>query len=194
MKLRLINSRSAPKRRALVILADGFEEIEAVTPIDILRRAGIEVVVAGLDKTAVTGARGITVQADILLTEFTGRPDAVILPGGMPGATNLAASSAVKALLAEAEDGGGIIAAICAAPAVVLAPMGLLKGKQATCYPGMEEDFPDGAGYTGQGVTIDGRIITASGVGTAMEFSLALVEALAGRDIADEVAAKALIR
>jgi 4-methyl-5(b-hydroxyethyl)-thiazole monophosphate biosynthesis len=182
-----MNSGPNPRHRALIILADGFEEIEAVTPIDILRRADVEVIVAGLDKLSVTGARGVTVQADVLLADFAGRVDAVILPGGMPGAANLAASAVVKSILMETAAKNGLIAAICAAPAVILASMGLLKGRQATCYPGMEEYFPADVRYTGQSVTVDGKIITAAGVGAALKFSLVLAEMLVGKEVAGRV-------
>ncbi|PIU39866.1 MAG: DJ-1 family protein, partial [Candidatus Omnitrophica bacterium CG07_land_8_20_14_0_80_50_8] len=126
------------KKTALIVLADGFEEIEAVTPIDVLRRAGIEVIVAGVGKREVTGAHDITVETDLMLEQYQGIPDAVVLPGGMPGAANLNQSEALKDLLQKMKRAGKIIAAICASPAVVLAPNGILEGKKATCYPGFE--------------------------------------------------------
>lgn len=179
--------------RALVILAEGFEEIEAATPIDVLRRAGVEVVVAGLSALTVRGARGLALQADALLADCDppqagSEPyDLVLLPGGMPGASNLAASPAVTAVLARAQAAGARIAAICAAPAVVLAPLGYLEGKRATCYPGFEQRFPAGATHSEERVCVDGLLTTSRGPGTALEFALRLVAQLCSPERADEL-------
>lgn len=170
---------------ALVILAPGFEEIEAATPIDVLRRAGVEVTVAGLDALEVRGSRGLTVRADCLLAEAPKEVDVLVLPGGMPGASNLAGSEDLGARLREGYAAGRWVAAICAAPAVVLAPLGLLDGKRATCYPGFEERFSEEVEFSEEMVVVAGRIVTSRGPGTALEFSLVLVEELVSKEVAE---------
>jgi 4-methyl-5(b-hydroxyethyl)-thiazole monophosphate biosynthesis len=129
------------QKKVIVFLADGFEEVEAITPIDYLRRAGIEVSTVSVGPNpAVKGSHGISVMSDSTLLEI-GRSrfwDAVLLPGGMPGAANIAASEGAASLLRESAQAGKLICAICAAPAVVLAPLGILAGRRFTCYPGME--------------------------------------------------------
>lgn len=174
-------------KKAIVILAEGFEEIEAVTTIDILRRAGIEVTVAALNDLRVRAARGTIVMADKRLEEAGSEFDACVLPGGMPGASNLAASDKVKALLNKMVKEKKLIAAICAAPAVVLAPLGILKNKSATCFPGMEKDLGEGVQFKKDGVVVDGNVITSRGPGTALAFSLAIVEKLSGKENADRI-------
>lgn len=174
-------------KKALIILASGFEEIEAVTPIDVLRRAGIDITVAGIGGTAIRGSRGMVVNADIELDKFSGKPDAVIFPGGMPGAENLARSAKVKELIKSMNSAGKIIAAICASPALVLAPTGVLDGKKATCYPGMNENFSSKIKHVKDKVVQDGNIITSKGPATALPFALKIVEALAGKKTADVV-------
>ncbi len=174
-------------KKALVILAEGFEEIEAVSPIDILRRSGIEVTVAGLHDVKVKGSRGIVIAADKQLDEAGTDFDALVLPGGMPGAVNLGASEKVKSLIAGMNAQGKVIAAICAAPVKVLAPLGVLKNRSATCYPGMEKEFGKETVFKDLPVVIDGNIITSRGVGTALAFSFALVETLAGKEAAERV-------
>ena len=174
-------------KTVLVILAEGFEEIEAVTPIDVLRRAGAEVTVAGLSDGPVRGSRGVLVVPDkslnaVLSDEF----DLVVLPGGMPGATNLRADDRVGAILARTLEADGTVGAICAAPAVVLDSLGLLRGRRATCHPALADEMKEGA-LTNERVTVDGRIVTSKGPGTAMEFALALVAALYGEKKACEV-------
>src|SRR3989338_1408835 len=119
------------RKTVLVALADGFEEIEAVTIIDILRRAGIEVIVAGVGGRQVTGSHGITVDANVLLEQYEGTPDAVVLPGGMPGAKNLKESAALRDILHQMKKANKLIGAICASPAVLLASYGFLDGKKA---------------------------------------------------------------
>lgn len=169
-----------------VILADGFEEIEALTPVDCLRRAGASVKIVSLGAPLVTGARGIVVKADDTLVNCVSKddeksplPDGIILPGGLGGAKALAASSLVGEVLREQDAAGGLVAAICAAPALVLAPSGLLEERRWTCYPGMEEGIAAGS-WSADRVVVDGRLVTARGPGCAMEFSLALVEVLYG--------------
>ena len=168
----------AVKKTVLVILADGFEEIEAVTPIDVLRRAGLEVLAAGVGKRQIEGAHGVRFETDIVLEQYSGVPDAVVLPGGLPGADNLKKSKAVSDLLSRMQKSDKIIAAICAAPARVLAPSGMLDGKKATCYPGFEGEFSSKTTFMPDRVVRDGRIITSRGPGSALEFSLELVRSL----------------
>jgi len=177
------------ERKALIFLADGFEEVEAVTPIDYLRRVGIRVVMAATGKnTVVMGSHGIPFTADTTLEimEKQGELnpdgwDCVIIPGGMPGSKNLAACTPVGNFLKKISGKGKIIAAICAAPAVVLAPLGLLEGKRFTCYPGMEQGLTSGT-WTEDKVVSDGALITSRAAGTAAEFAFAIIKILAGSD------------
>lgn len=180
------------KKRALIILAEGFEDIEAVTPIDILRRVNVDVTVAGLSSERVRGARGIVVETDAVLSDSDSSYDAVILPGGMPGAEHLASSSKVKKLILEMSSKGKIVAAICASPALVLGPLGLLDGKKATCFPGMETNFSARVKFVKDAVVQDGNIITSRGPATAFPFALKIVENLAGKDIAEMVGKQTL--
>ena len=179
-------------KTAVVILADGFEEIEAVTPIDLLRRAGVKVVVAGLGALSVSGARGVTFGCDVLLAQVPPGWDALILPGGGPGAKNLAASALVKQCIDTTLAGDGWLAAICAAPAVVLGNQGYLRGRVFTGYPGSDHDEIGGT-YKEDPVVVDGRLVTSRGVGTAPAFALKLVELLVGADKAAEVARSVLL-
>ncbi len=173
-----------------LFLADGFEEVEALTPLDILRRAGLDVrtVSLGADRT-VTGAHNITVEADLSGEIFAAagdhRPDMIILPGGMPGTTNLDRSSLVEAALQDALASEAYIAAICAAP-MMLGKRGLLEGKRATCYPGFE-DFLFGAAEIGGKVVTDGKLITAAGMGVALDFGLTLAAALTDEATAAQI-------
>lgn len=179
--------------KVLVPLAEGFEEIEAVTVIDVLRRAGAEVTVAGLREGAVKGSRGVVVVPDVTLdAQDVEAFDAIVLPGGMPGATNLAADPRLGAMLRAAASGGSqTIGAICAAPAVVLQGLDLLGGRRATCYPSFSKELPT---YEDRRVVVDGKVITSQGPGTAMEFALELVRQLMGEDEARAVAAPMLHR
>jgi protein deglycase len=175
-------------KSALVVLAEGFEDVEAVTAVDVLRRAGVEVTVAGLAPGLVRGARRTAVQPDALLEEVKDRPfDALVLPGGAKGAENLAASATVAALVKTYHRSGKLVAAICAAPGVVLAPAGILEGKKATGFPGTEARFPPSAKPSTDAVVVDGALITGRAMGASLPFSLAVAEALAGRVAADEV-------
>lgn len=184
--------------RALVLLADGFEEIEAVTPIDVLRRAGVEVLSLGVPGRRVRGARGVVLEADQALSDFAleeaGQVDLVVLPGGMPGAENLARDPRVAALVRAVRAAGQRIAAICAAPAVALGPTGLLAGRRATCYPGFEQRFASDVRPSQERVVVDDWLVTSRGPGTALEFALTLVEQLAGAQAADELRTKMLVR
>lgn len=170
-------------KNALIILAEGFEEIEATTVIDVLRRASISVTVCGLKDILVTGSRNIKIQADVKLGAYSGDFDALILPGGSKGAENLSKSQRLESLIKKADKESKIIAAICAAPAVVLAPLGILDGKTATCFPGMEEDFSEKTKFSQEKVVEDVNLITSRGPGTAIEFALKVVEKLAGPEV-----------
>ena len=169
-------------KKAIIVLATGFEEIEAVTSIDILRRAGIEVTIAGLDSDNICGSHGINIIVDKKLDDIGADFDACILPGGMPGAMHLSHSKKLTELIKKMNSKGNLIAAICAAPAIVLAPIGVLNNKSATCYPGMQNEFKENTLYKNEAVVVDGNIITSQCPGTAMDFAFAIVEKLAGKD------------
>jgi protein deglycase len=174
----------------LVPLAPGFEDLEATTIVDLLRRAGIEVVTAGLQPGLVEGARGMRVQPDAALDDVLGRDfDMIALPGGMPGAENLRADARIQALLRKMAGAGKYTAAICAAP-IALAEAGLLDGKWATSYPGFLDKMAiPGLHFATEPVVIDGRIVTSRGPGTAMDFALSLIELLVNRSTRDQVEA-----
>jgi len=181
------------KKTAVVFLADGFEEIEATCAIDILRRVGVEVTVAGLKSQPVKGSRGLAVVPDVSVDELTASHDAYVLPGGGAGANHLSQSVKVSQLIMDAFEAGKIIAAICAAPAVVLSPLGVLEGKKATCYPDMQSAFPSTTTYQEKPVVVDGNIITSRGPGTAIAFALTIAEKLVGDDIRRKVAQATLV-
>lgn len=161
-----------------VFLADGFEEIEAITPIDVLRRAGLNVqTVSVMDKQTVSGAHGIPVVADKMFVDIHSEDaEMLLLPGGLPGATNLDAHQGLSDMIMAFASEGKALAAICAAP-LVFGNRGLLQGKKATCYPGFES-YLTGAEYTAALVEIDGNFITAKGPGAAMDFAFAIVESI----------------
>ncbi len=168
-----------------VFLAEGFEEIEALTPVDILRRAGLSVQTVGVTGKRVRGSHSIEVTADIELTELQDpSPEALILPGGMPGTKNLAASDTLCALL-KANQEKTLLCAICAAPSV-LGKLGLLKGKKATSFPGFESELI-GAQVEPDGVVTDGSVITGKGAGAAADFGFAIVEKVKGKQAADSL-------
>ena len=169
-----------------LFLANGFEEIEALCPLDLLRRAGLEVTTVGIGSDRVQGSHGITVEADIPEGMYAdAAPDMVILPGGMPGSKHLDESRTVDVALKAAARRGSFIAAICAAP-MVLGHRGLLAGKRATCFPGFEGEL-EGATLADERVVRDGNVITAAGMGVALEFGLALVAALKGDEAAEKL-------
>jgi 4-methyl-5(b-hydroxyethyl)-thiazole monophosphate biosynthesis len=168
-------------KRVLVPLAEGFEELEAVTIIDILRRAGLEVVVASLAGSTVTGSHGIRIAADTPLAALLEQDfDMIALPGGMPGADHLKNDPRIAGFVRRLHETGRPVAAICAAP-MVLAAAGVLEGRRATSYPGFLEGASAGA-VVGDDVVVDRNVITSRGPGTALDFALALVEELLGAD------------
>lgn len=176
-------------KKVLIILAQGCEEIEAITVIDLLRRAGIDVLAVGLNAQPVRASRGVMLLPDSTLDAALQQEfDLIVLPGGQPGTRNLAADSRVISLLQRMAAAGKLLAAICAAPSV-LAAAGLLDGRRATCYPTCLDDFPQVLRQT-SAVEIDGNFITSRGPGTAIEFALTLVEILLGRDSRQHVAAE----
>jgi protein deglycase len=174
----------------ITILAPGFEETEAVTFIDLLRRAKITVTILGLASRTITGSHEITLSTDALLTDFSGRFDGIVLPGGMPGSKNLAESARVLELVRESFERGNLCAAICAAP-MVLGRAGILKGMKATCYPGLEQEL-SGATVVEETVVRDRNVITSRGLGTAVEFGLELIAYLLGPEAAERVKASVL--
>lgn len=175
--------------RVLIPLAQGCEELEAVTLIDLLRRAEIEVVTAGLDGQPVRASRGTRLIPDTTLDQIMDQAfDMLVLPGGLPGADHLDQDPRIHALLRRLAEGGGYTAAICAAPKV-LANAGLLEGRSATSYPGFLDGFAQVRVLDAPVVT-DGRVITSRGPGTAMDFALHLIETLAGRPTRDRVEAQ----
>lgn len=164
-----------------MFLANGFEEVEALCPLDLLRRAGVSVTTVGIGGDMITGSHGITVRADIPDAMYRdSKPEMVILPGGMPGSLNLDQSHTVEMALRAAHRTGAYLAAICAAP-MVLGKRGYLEGKRAICFPGFEGELK-GATISDTRVVTDGNVITAAGMGVALDFGLALVAALKGED------------
>ena len=170
-----------------VFLAEGFEEIEALTPVDVLRRAGLNVqTVSVMEEQVVAGAHGVPVLADKMFAEINPEDaEMILLPGGLPGATNLDAHEGLSQLILDFAEADKPLAAICAAP-LVLGNRGLLQGKKATCYPGFET-YLQGAEYTAALVEKDGNIITGKGPGAAMEFAFAIVEKYCGMDKVNEL-------
>ena len=175
-------------KRAVILFAEGYETVEALLVVDLLRRGGVEVTMASITEDEfVRSSHGVNVEMDAVLGEVDILDyDAIILPGGMPGTTNLKEDENVRKAVQEAYDDGRYVAAICAAP-TILADMGLLKGKRATCYPDMESEIED-AYLTGAPVATDENIITSQGVGTAIDFALKLIEVLISEEKAVEIA------
>ncbi|MDR2103094.1 MAG: DJ-1/PfpI family protein [Treponema sp.] len=188
-------------KKAILLLAEGFEEVEALTPVDYLRRAGVEVCTAAIGSGKnVPGAHGIPVTADAVLGELLRREktpasswDAVLLPGGMPGAANLAASAETGSFLKDAAAAGKWVCAICASPTAVLFPLGLLQGRAFTCFPGMETQV-SGALWQEKPVVVDGNIITSRAAGTAAAWALTIIAKLVGEEAAEKIASSVLLR
>ncbi|KMQ51683.1 DJ-1/YajL/PfpI superfamily protein [Chitinispirillum alkaliphilum] len=176
--------------RAIIVLADGFEELEAVACIDLLRRSPVEVCIAGLDSLTITGSHEIRLEADMLLENHTPGFDALILPGGMPGTKNLAHSTPLKEVIIKADHEKKLLAAICAAP-TVLYSAGVLKNKKATCYPGFEKQFSETI-FVEKPVVRDEHIITSRGAGTAIPFSLEIIKYICGSEHSEKIASSIL--
>jgi 4-methyl-5(b-hydroxyethyl)-thiazole monophosphate biosynthesis len=173
-------------KKVVVPIASGVEEVEAVTVIDILRRAGVEVTVAGVTPDPIIGRNKIRLMADCPMSKVKAADyDMIVLPGGAEGTMRMQNDAATVRLIKEAAQQGKYVAAICAAPAI-LARLGLLKGKAATSHPSVQKDLTE-ATYREDRVVIDGKIITSRAPGTAMEFAMALVEILAGKGVVTEI-------
>lgn len=180
--------------KILVPLAEGFEEVEAMAVVDVLRRAELEVVTAGLHGVRVRAAHGVTVEADLPLAELDlDSITALVLPGGMPGSTNLAADQRILELCRRLAAEGRTTAAICAAP-LVLQAAGVLEGHRITCHPATREQLAEAKPVAAPRVVESGSVVTSQGPGTALEFSLALVERFRGAQKAAELAAAMLVR
>jgi 4-methyl-5(b-hydroxyethyl)-thiazole monophosphate biosynthesis len=169
----------------ITILAPGFEETEAIVPIDLLRRAQVTVTILGLESCEVRGSHDIAIVADKLLSEFSGSFDGIVLPGGQPGTKNLSNSPQLLDIIRETYKRGALCAAICAAP-TVLAKAGILDGVKATCFPGCEKELAS-AIVLEQTVVRDRNVITSRGVGTAIPFGLELISYLQNPDAAEKV-------
>lgn len=167
-----------------VLLVDGFEEIEAIEPIDILRRGGVDVKTVGVNSKSVTGAHNITVSADISIDEVKDDVQLLMLPGG-PGHTNIEKSEKAMQLIKKVSENGGYISAICASPSII-GKMGLLKNKKATCFPGFEQFLKD-AELSEEKAVKDGKIITGKGAGAAGDFGFLMLEELKGKNVADQI-------
>ncbi len=171
----------------LILLAEGFQEPEAVTVVDLLRRAEIQIVTAGLNEGPVRSARGLRILPDTSLDDVdAGRFDMVVLPGGQPGTDNLAADTRVRKIIQDMHEGGKYTAAICAAP-YVLSEAGVLGEKRATSYPTFQEKLKAHEIMKDERVVTDGKVITSQGPGTAIEFALTLVELFRGKDKSEEI-------
>lgn len=172
-----------------VLFATGNEEVEALTVVDLLRRAGIEcLMVSSEDTDTITSSHNVTIQMDEKISEISDDADMIVLPGGIPGVPNFIANPKVKELVVKQYEAGKYVAAICAAP-TALGAFGILKDKKAVCYPGMESELCC-AEVVMDSVVRDGNVITSRGLGTAIPFGLALVECLKDKACADEIAKK----
>ena len=177
-----------------MLLGTGFEETEAIAPLDLLRRAGVEVATVGVTGKTVQGSHGIRVEADILPGEMNLKDmEMIILPGGLGGVASARASQEALDALRYGWDNGRFVAAICAGP-TVLADLGITSGKNATCYPGCEDQMGDAIMDATVPVVRDGKLITGASAGCAVPFGLALVEALKGAEMADKIARQIVIR
>ena len=177
--------------KVLVPLAEGFEELEAITVIDLLRRAGFDVTSAGLDEGPVTASRGSVLIPDTSIDKVMDQDfDLIVLPGGLPGANNLRADHRIQRLVQRQNERSAALGAICAAPRALEAS-GVLRGKTITCYPGALDDLDsDAFNITANAVEIDGNLVTSRGPGSAMDFALTLIERLGGKPLADKISAQ----
>ena len=176
--------------KVYVFLADGFEDVEALIPVDVLRRGGLDVVTVSVmdDSQMVESAHGVSMMADTWIGDCdVAEADLLLLPGGMPGATNLYACEPLRQALVRQHEAGRMIAAICASPAVVLGQMGLLNGRRATCYPGFEQ-LLQGATYTGELCTVDDIFVTGEGPAAAFPFAYCLLSILKDKATAEQIA------
>lgn len=177
-----------------VLLGTGFEEVEAIAPVDLMRRAGISVLTVGVDKKAVTGGHGITVEADIALAQMDLTDmEMIVLPGGLGGVTTVRASAKAMEALRFAWENGKYVAAICAGP-TVLADLGITDGRNATCYPGCESGMGNACVTADAACVRDDRLITAASAGCAVPFGLKLIEVLKGEQEARRIAEQIVIR
>ena len=177
-----------------LFLGTGFEEVEAVTPCDLLRRAGVDVRLIGVDGSVVTGGHGITVQCDGSLEDVDlSQAEMVILPGGLGGVASIRASEKAMEIIRAAADVGIYVTAICAAP-TILGQLGIADGHLATCYPGMEDEMGEAVMVPETEAVQDGKLITGTSAGCAIPFALQLITALKGKEAADEVANKIVYR
>ena len=175
-----------------IFLADGFEDMEAIATRDVLLRGGVDVQTVSItDEPFVTSSHGLTVSVDLTRDDFDDdAPAVMIFPGGMPGSKNLAADKALMALMRRCYAGGGIVAAICAAPGLVASQLEDVTGKRFTCFEGFQDAMIGrGAVYTPESAVVDGRLITGRGAGHAVNFGLAILETLKGKEAADHVRA-----
>ena len=171
-------------KKVYVFLADGFEDVEALIPVDVLRRGGVDVTTVSISDLA----HGVNIEADIMFEQGDfSDADLIFLPGGMPGASNLFAHKGVCKVVVDQFAAGKKVAAICAAPGVVLGQLGILEGKKATCYPGFEQML-DGATYTADLVTVDGNVTTAEGPAAAFPFAYELLAQLVDKKTSDQIA------
>ena len=177
-----------------VLLGTGFEEVEAIAPIDLMRRAGIPTVSVGVESKSVTGGHGITVEADITLGEMDLTDmDMIVLPGGLGGVATVRKSEAALEALRFARENGKFVAAICAGP-TVLADLGITDGLSATCYPGCEEAMGHAVMVENAPCVMDGKVITGTSAGCAVSFGLKLIEALQSKEAAEQIAQQIVIR
>ena len=177
-----------------MLLGTGFEEMEAVAPLDLLRRAGVDVLTVGIDGKTVTGSHKIKVEADITIGEMDlTTMEMIVIPGGLGGVASLRACPEALEALKFGWENGKYVAAICAGP-TVLADLGIMEGKKATCYPGQEINMGTAIMQENQAVVVDGRVITGTSAGTAIPFGLELVAALKGRETAEAIRKQIVIR
>ena len=176
-------------KKVYVFLADGFEDVEALIPVDVWRRGGLDVVtVSTTEFPLVRSAHGVNIEADMMFEQCDfADADLLFLPGGMPGASNLYGHEGVCKAIADQHAADKKVAAICASPAVVLAPLGILDGKRATCYPGFEHALMQ-ATYTGELVTVDGNVTTGEGPAAAFPFAYELLAQLKDKQTSDQIA------
>ena len=178
-------------KKVYVFLADGFEDVEALIPVDVWRRGGIDVTtVSTTEFPLAQSAHGVNIEADMMFEQCDfSDADLLFLPGGMPGATNLFEHKGVCKAIVDQHAAGKKVAAICASPGVVLAPLGILEGKKATCYPGFEQALAaNGATYTADLVTVDGNVTTGEGPAAAFPFAYELLAQLVNKQTADQIA------